>query len=161
LKEAADMSDAAMPAAEGNLCSATALRKASRRLTQLYDEALDPCGLRSTQYAILAELERRSKEPPTMRELAHALVMDRSSLGHNLRPLERDGLIALEESVEDRRRRHVVVTRVGKAKLRAARQLWQTAQDRFDEVFGKSEAAYLRATLLRIAGTERLARLRD
>ena len=55
-----------------------------------------------------------------MAELAHAMVMDRSALGHNLRPLERDGLIALQESEEDRRRRHVVLTPMGKAKLRDA-----------------------------------------
>ena len=89
------------------------MRKASRRLSQLYDDALAPSGLRTTQYAILSELERRSKKPPTMRELADAMVMDRSALGHNLRPLERDGLIALEESKEDRRRRHVVVGHKG------------------------------------------------
>ena len=53
-------------------CCATALRKASRRLTQLYDNALMPSGLRSTQYAILAELGRRADEPPTVQELASA-----------------------------------------------------------------------------------------
>jgi DNA-binding MarR family transcriptional regulator len=89
------------------------------------------------------------------------MVMDRSALGHNLRPLERDGLIALQESEEDRRRRHVALTPVGKAKIRDALTLWQTAQDRFVAVFGESEAESLRATLLRIAYDERLATLKD
>ena len=142
-------------------CIATAMRKASRRLSQLYDDALAPSGLRTTQYAILSELERRSKKPPTMRELADAMVMDRSALGHNLRPLERDGLIALEESKEDRRRRHVVVTAQGRAEHRKAKRLWQTAQGRFEEVYGRSQAADLRAILLTIAHEERLATLRD
>ena len=53
------------PAREVSPCNATAMRKASRRLTQLYDDALEPCGLRSTQFAILAELDRRSLEPST------------------------------------------------------------------------------------------------
>ena len=141
-------------------CNATAMRKASRRLTQLYDDALAPSGIRSTQFAILAELNRRSKQPPTMRELADALVMDRSALGHNLRPLERDELIALEESDDDRRRRHVILTPKGKAKFAAAKRLWQTAQDRFNNVFGRYRAAELRATLLGIAGDERLETLR-
>jgi len=127
------------------------MRKASRRLSQLYDVALAPSGLRVTQYALLSELERRSKKPPTMHELSDAMVMDRSALGHNLRPLERDGLIALEESKEDRRRRHVVITAQGRAKHREAKRLWQTAQGRFEEVYGKSEAADLRAILLAIA----------
>lgn len=142
-------------------CNGTAMRKASRRLTQLYDDALAQGGLRSTQFSILAELDRRSSAPPTMRDLADALVMDRSALGHNLRPLERDGLIALEESAEDRRRRHVVMTPQGKARFREAKRLWQTAQDRFNAVFGEAEAAKLRATLLGIAHNERLATLKD
>jgi DNA-binding MarR family transcriptional regulator len=137
------------------------MRKASRRLTQLYDDALEPSGLRSTQFAILAELDRRSSEPPTIRVLADALVMDRSALGHNLRPLERDKLIALDESSEDRRRRHVVMTPRGKAKFREAKRLWQSAQDCFADVFGRAQAAELRATLLAIAYDERLATLRD
>jgi DNA-binding MarR family transcriptional regulator len=155
------MSKDRKPAGEVSPCNATAMRKASRRLTQLYDDALEPCGLRSTQFAILAELNGRSLEPPTMRELADALVMDRSALGHNLRPLERDELIALDESEEDRRRRYVVMTPQGKAKFKEARRLWQTAQDRFNQVFGQSQATGLRATLLAIAYDERLATLGD
>jgi DNA-binding MarR family transcriptional regulator len=146
---------------EESSCIATAMRKASRRLTQLYDDALKPRGLRSTQYAILAELTRRPKEPPTMAELAQDLVMDRSALGHNLRPLERDGLIAFRESEEDRRRRHVILTPQGKTKFREAEQLWLIAQARFNQMFGESEAARLRATLLGIAHDERLAVLKD
>jgi DNA-binding MarR family transcriptional regulator len=96
-----------------------------------------------------------------MAELANALVMDRSALGHNLRPLEREGFIALIEGGEDRRRRHVRLTSQGEAKFREAIRLWQKAQDRFLEVFGTAEAARLRATLLGIAYDERLATLKD
>ncbi len=142
-------------------CNATALRKASRRLTQLYDAALEPTGLRSTQLAILAELADRSKDPPTLAELADALATDRSSLGHNLRPLERDGFIVLREAAADRRRRHIALTSKGKTKWREALRLWQVAQDRFEHVFGRSAAAALRATLLGIAHDERLASLKD
>jgi DNA-binding MarR family transcriptional regulator len=137
------------------------MRKASRRLTQLYDDALEASGLRSTQYTILAEVERRSGMPPTMAELAQALVMDRSALGHNLRPLERDGFVTLQASIKDRRRRHVVMTARGRVKLREAHRLWKTAQDRFGEVFGRNKAARLRETLLEIAHEERLAILAD
>jgi DNA-binding MarR family transcriptional regulator len=142
--------------ASARLCCATALRKASRRLTQLYDEALAESGLRSTQYAILAELVGRAKQSPTLQELADALVMDRSALGHNLRPLERDGLVVLREGSEDRRRRHIVITPRGKAKYGEARQLWQTAQDRFIAVFGERNTGALRASWLEIAHDSRL-----
>ena len=80
------MSQPPTPSGRTPECFATAARKASRRLTQFYDEALEPSGLRSTQYAILAELTR-SEEPPTLAELASTLVSDRSAVGHNLRPL--------------------------------------------------------------------------
>jgi hypothetical protein len=56
-------------------CNATTLRMASRRLTQLYDAALEPCGLRSTQLAILSELAHWSVDPPTLAELADALAI--------------------------------------------------------------------------------------
>lgn len=144
---------------EAGTCCATALRKASRRLTQLYDNALMPSGLRSTQFAILAEVCRRAGAPPSVQDLAAALVLDRSALGHNLRPLERDGLLALKKSPDDRRRRHVVLTRKGLARFEATKPLWQGAQERFTCSFGEKEAAMLRATLLTIAGDESLAAL--
>jgi DNA-binding MarR family transcriptional regulator len=142
-------------------CFAAAVRKASRRLTQLYDDALESCGLRSTQYAILAQLDARSDEPPTMAVLADALVIDRSALGHNLRPLERDGLLALVEGRQDRRQRHVVMTAKGKAKFGEARPLWKTAQKRFTDIYGADQGAALRANLLSIAYDERLGSLKD
>jgi DNA-binding MarR family transcriptional regulator len=95
-------------------CSATATRKATRRMTQLYDDALAPAGLRSTQYAIVDELHRKADAPPTLGELAETLVPDRSALGYNLRPLERDGLIALVAGDADRRLRRVVLTKIGR-----------------------------------------------
>lgn len=139
------------------MCCSTALRKATRRVTQLYDEALAPVGLRSTQYSILMELSRRASEAPTLQVLADALVMDRSALGHTLRPLERDSLLALQHGESDRRQRQVVLTRKGQALVARAQPLWQRAQDRFCEVFGEAEAAILRITLLDIAADERLS----
>lgn len=138
------------------LCNATAIRKASRRMTQFYDSALEPSGLRSTQLAILNQLVRASNEPMTIGELAAALVLDRSALGHNLRPLLRDGFVALQESDEDRRRSHVVATTLGRAKYREAYKLWQRAQKRFEASVGKSNAASLRKSMLDIAHSEQL-----
>lgn len=141
-------------------CNATALRKASRRLTQLYDDALEGSGLRSTQFAILVELQRWGEQPPTVAQLAAKLVMDRSALGHNLRPLEREGLLSLQQGSDDRRRRHVVLTAQGKAKVREAVRLWEGAQRRFNEIFGAARASQLRTTLFEIAFDERLGKLR-
>ena len=138
------------------VCNAAAVRKAARRVTQLYDDALRPTGLRLTQFSLLAAVDRREEAPPTLAELARAMVIDRSALGHNLRPLARDGLVALREGLKDRRERRIVLTGPGKAKLGEARALWRLAQDRFHEVFGPEEARALRAVLNGIAHDERL-----
>ena len=70
----------------GKGCSCTTLRKATRRISQLYDTALAPSGLKTTQRAILAQIGR--SEPTTVGELAGALVMDSGALAHTLKPLD-------------------------------------------------------------------------
>lgn len=138
-------------------CNSLAIRKVSRRITQIYDTALASCGLRSTQVHILGNLYARQKNPPTLNELAEAMVLDRSALGHNLRPLERDGLLELQENEQDRRQRHLVITRAGKIKLQEAFPLWVMAQERFASLYGENEMAELRKTLNRIAHDYRLS----
>ena len=140
------------------VCNCTALRMASRRVSQMYDVALAPAGLKTTQFAILSEIERRANDPPTMRELADAMVMDRSTLGQNLRPLERDRLVAWEPSDADRRRKLVILTEKGRAKRMQARSLWRAAQERFERAVGAAEAARLRGILLGIAASGELTR---
>jgi DNA-binding MarR family transcriptional regulator len=138
-------------------CTCGSLRKASRRISQFYDAALAPVGIKSTQFSILSEVERGSLDGPlTMCELATAMVMDRSTLGHNLRPLERDDLLSLKLALTDRRKRHVALTKKGKATLQRARRLWRNAEGRFESIFGKRHAADLRAVLLNIAGNDEL-----
>src|ERR1700728_2802498 len=105
-------------------CTCGSLRKASRRISQFYDAALAPIGIKSTQFSILAEVERGSAAGPvTMCALATAMVMHRSTLGHNLRPLERDELLSLTLAMSDRRKRYVALTKKGKATLQRARRL--------------------------------------
>lgn len=138
-------------------CIAAALRKASRRITQFYDTALAPAGLTVTQYSLLTELARRGKRVPTVTELAGAMVMDRSGLGHTLVPLERDGLIRLAVHSKDARARNVVLTVKGKERQRQATIFWARAQKRFSDIFGARQAARLHSALLAIAHDERLS----
>ncbi len=141
-------------------CTCGSLRRASRRISQLYDSALAPIGLKSTQYAILTEVERgSSRGTVTLCELAAAMVMDRSTLGHNLRPLQREELLVLRLSGGDRRKRHVELTTKGRALLQRARRLWRQAEGRFEKVFGKEPAAQLRTVLLGIANNRDLGSL--
>jgi DNA-binding MarR family transcriptional regulator len=137
-------------------CNCAALRKASRRMSQFYDAALAPCGLKSTQFAVLAEIERRAETPPTIRDLAERLVMDQSTIGQNLRPLEREGLISLVTDASDRRSRRVKLTKTGRAQLAKALPLWSSAQQRFEGGFGKRAAAELRTVLGTIARDQTL-----
>lgn len=140
-----------------NACTCGSLRKASRRVSQFYDTALAPVGIKSTQYSILSEVDRgRPSGPVSMRELATAMVMDRSTLGHNLKPLERDDLVVVRLAADDRRKRYVELTKKGRSMLRKARHLWGHAEGRFEKIFGKESAAELRAVLLNIAGNKEL-----
>lgn len=138
-------------APERGRCNCTALRKASRRLTQAYDAHLAPTGLKSTQFSILGEIGRSQGQSPSLRELAEALAMDASTLGQNLRPLERDEIVSIEADAEDRRRRCVKLTARGLSLLAAGRPLWAKAQAQFEAGFGEREAAELRALLAKIS----------
>ncbi len=133
-------------------CTCSALRMAARRLSQAYDAALAPEGLTVSQYAVLGNLARWDGEaPPTMTELAERLGLDRTTLAHNLRPLERDGLLAVLPDARDARLRRVAPTAEGLAKRERCLPLWRGAQDRFDRSFGVAESRALRASLLALA----------
>src|ERR1700739_3578166 len=115
---------------EPEICNCGALRQAARRVTKLYDNALAPIGLGINQYSILARLNRVG--PSTIQNLARLLVMDRSTLGHLLRPLEKRGFVKLEVSKQDRRSRMVALTQTGAAVVTKARPRWAAAQRRFE-----------------------------
>ena len=139
-------------------CNVSAAKKAARRLCLMYDTVLAPTGLKSTQYGILSELNSRGAALPTVRELAEELVMDRSTLGQNLRPLERDGLVTLLTDPKDRRNRLIALTRSGLGKFKEAAKYWKIAQDRFEATFGEQEATNLRSVLLAIAHNSKFAK---
>src|SRR5437870_3246305 len=83
----------ASPALEPAACNCLAVRQAARQVTQFYDRHLALEGLRATQYAILAKLARLG--PLSINELAAMMVMDRTTMGRALRPLDRDKLVAI------------------------------------------------------------------
>jgi DNA-binding MarR family transcriptional regulator len=126
-------------------CNCLVIRQAARHVTQLYDQLFAPVGLRATQFAILSRLRRQG--PMTINALAGLLVMDRTTLGRNILPLQRDGLIEVVASPADRRRRELRLTDAGLAKQEAALECWVVAQQRFEVVFGGERAAALRALL--------------
>jgi DNA-binding MarR family transcriptional regulator len=133
------------PFAEPANCNCLAVRQAARYITQFYDQYLAAAGLRTTQYGILAKL--KSHGPMSINELAAQLVMDRTTLGRNVRPLERDGLIAIEPDTADRRSRILHLTKAGHARFERAHKGWVEAQKQFEHVYGSKEASALRHKL--------------
>jgi DNA-binding MarR family transcriptional regulator len=126
-------------------CNCLAVRQAARQVTQFYDQFLAASGLRTTQFSMLAKLRRQG--PMTINTLAADLVMDRTTLGRNILPLERDGLFAVEKGRRDRRSKTLRLTDAGAARFRAATKEWARAQKQFEVAFGAERTVDLRALL--------------
>jgi DNA-binding MarR family transcriptional regulator len=118
----------------GHACACFNLRKAMRALSQLYDDALRPAGVRTTQFTLLNAI--RVEGPVTVRRLATAVVMDRTTLSRDLRPLERQGLVTVEPGA-DRRERKVNLTRKGAQIITQALPLWEQAQAQVAQGLGQ------------------------
>jgi DNA-binding MarR family transcriptional regulator len=106
-------------------CACSRLRRATRAVTQLYDDALAPIGLRVTQLSLLRTLQRRG----TLRigELADQNLLDRTALSRNLDPLAERNLVAIVPG-RDARTREVTLTRQGIAAIAAAAPHWEKVQ---------------------------------
>jgi len=133
-------------------CNCLALRQAARHVTRFYDQYLASTGLRTTQFSILAKL--KGLGPTTINALARELVMDRTTLGRTMLPLERDGLIAIKDGILDRRSKELALTKAGTERLQRAAKLWIEAQKVFTERFGARRAADLRGLLGEVVSCE-------
>jgi DNA-binding MarR family transcriptional regulator len=132
-------------------CNCTAGRTAARYLTAIYDKALAPVRLRTTQLSVLRRTALLGRT--TITALAREIAMDRTTLAANLKPLEREGLLLVRPSATDGRARSIEITEAGLARLEQAVPLWQDAQDRFESAFGPQEAERLRTALLAVLDT--------
>jgi DNA-binding MarR family transcriptional regulator len=135
------------PALDSTECNCLALRQAARHVSQIYDGYLATEGLKGTQYSILSKLNRLG--PQSINELAKSLVMDRTTLGRAVRPLERDKLLTIGAG-DDGRTRRLKLTPAGQAKLKSAMIKWREAQKEFELAFGVPEAADMRSILRRV-----------
>ena len=135
------------PSLEPADCNCQALRQAARRVTQAYDAHLASVGLKTTQYSILAKLNRLG--PLAINELAKLMVMDRTTLGRAIKPLERDKLLTIGGD-DDGRVRRLQLTSAGQARLKAGTAKWREAQKEFELTYGVPESAGLRTALQRV-----------
>ncbi|WP_426440640.1 MarR family winged helix-turn-helix transcriptional regulator [Bradyrhizobium genosp. P] len=131
-------------------CNCNEVRRAARHLSRFYDMALAPVGLRATQHTLLRHLADFG--PSTMAQLAQRMAMDRATMGHNLRPLERDGLLKIAIDDNDRRSRAVSITSLGRERLRQARPFWRQAQSTFEAAVGV-DVGKIHALMERIVNT--------
>ena len=110
----------------GNKCACYNLRRASRLVTQKYDQALRPAGLTANQFSIL--MAAYNQDGLAILKLAKILGMERTTLTRNVAILERLGFVGIN-SGRDRRQRRVTITTKGKDVLKQALPLWQDVQE--------------------------------
>ena len=132
------------PALPSPACACGRLRRATRALTQLYDDAMAPAELRVTQFSLLRTLARSG--PMRISELAAAQLLDRTALSRNLDPLVERGLVEIAAG-RDARTREIELTRAGRAALRAAMPCWERAQKQVAKRLGTAKLEALIAML--------------
>ncbi|MEO4002147.1 MarR family winged helix-turn-helix transcriptional regulator [Mesorhizobium sp. CAU 1732] len=133
-------------------CTCASMRKATRITAQLYDRLLEPSGLTTAQFSLLAALYYADAVPMT--RLAEKLVLDRSTLTRTLAPLEREGLVEVRPGA-DRRVRVVAISVRGLERLIGALPYWQEAQERLQSNLGDTEWAALRRSLQFVTSASR------
>lgn len=130
-------------------CCCFNLRKVTRAITQHYDRYLEPAGIRATQFTLLVALNSTSAK--TLTEIAESLVMDRTTLTRNLKPLEKLGLIASTHTM-DKRSKAYVLTEKGKEVVDRGIPLWQEAQRTVVGVLGEDRYRALLGELDQVVG---------
>lgn len=118
-------------------CACLHVRRADRRLSQVYDRALRPVGIRSTQYGMLrcvAELA-----DPFISDIGRVLNMDQTTVTRNIEKLEKSGLVLTRQHPGDPRKKLVELSPAGNAALAAGRPLWEAAQQRILSAMGEED----------------------
>ncbi|ACL61224.1 transcriptional regulator, MarR family [Methylobacterium nodulans ORS 2060] len=136
-------------------CTNNALRRATRQLGALYDEAFAPTGLKGTQLLLMWRIAELGGEGgPTILSLSEQLAVGISALTHALRPLVRDGLVELRPDAQDRRSKRATLTALGRKRLDEGILLWSAANRRVETLLGPASAQVLRAIADQVASEE-------
>ncbi|MEP3245923.1 MAG: MarR family winged helix-turn-helix transcriptional regulator [Sneathiella sp.] len=154
--EAMDMSFQSTMPLVNESCICLAMRRATRQVSRLYDESLAPYGLTIGQLGILGMITSRTNERggPSVQELADAFDMDQSAMSRTLKPLLRDGLIIDGKPAEDRRRRTLALTSIGRDRMEAASKAWTDIQQHLLQTLGSTEFEQLLTLLERFGRTD-------
>ncbi|EHK74295.1 regulatory protein [Sinorhizobium meliloti CCNWSX0020] len=126
-------------------CYCSMLRLATRRIGSVYDRALAPVGINIAQFSLLRTIQRR--QPVSLTELARSVELDRSTLGRNVRVLERLGLAARDRGKDDHREAAVKLTARGVDILQQAVPLWEDCQRKIETQLGPVKVTALQEIL--------------
>lgn len=129
------------------------LRKASRRVSQIYDRSLEQAGMTVTQYGLLGYILKY--DGIGIGALAEKLIMDPTTLTRSLRPLQARRLVVLAADPRDRRARRLHLTAAGRTAFEDAKPAWARAQRQIEQALGPAATPALNAALDRVL--ERLA----
>jgi DNA-binding MarR family transcriptional regulator len=119
----------------------------SRVVTQMYDQALKPAGLKITQFGILRLLA--AFPGMTTGAIAEALVMDSTTLTRTLKIIHDSGWIEVVPG-EDRRERHWSITAAGTARIQEALPLWKKVQKEFVQMVSESDMDVFTRTMYQL-----------
>lgn len=128
-------------------CYCGSIRQASRVVTQMYDQALKPAGLKVTQFGILRLLA--AYPGMTTGAMADALVMDSTTLTRTLKIIHDSGWIEVTPG-EDRRERHWSITKAGEERVQEALPLWKKVQKEFAQMVSDVEMDVLTRTIFQL-----------
>ena len=130
-------------------CLCGNLRRAGRLVTKVYDDRLQPIGIKVTQYTLLLAIQRIG--PVTITALAEEVILERTSCTRNLKILEAKQLIRFQPG-QDKRMKQVALTAGGEEKIKEARPLWEAAQKAVFREIGESSSLALLRELTRMIG---------
>ena len=133
------------------------LRKVTRAVTQFYDRHLESADIRATQFTLLLTLT--SSAGKTLTKMAEGLVMDRTTLTRNLKPLEKTGLITTQK-LPDKRTKGYVLTEKGRMAIEKGVPLWKKAQQHVVGQLGEDRYKRLLIELNAVRGLQRLPKRR-
>lgn len=143
-----------MPADVPIGCACASLRRASRAVTQLYEDALRGSGIRVTQFTLLQVLDRRGEKRQS--DLDDFLALDSTTLSRSLKPLEANGWIRSRPG-DDRRERYWSITKAGRAELERHKPRWAAVQQRLKEKLGDERWTAMLSELAVVAGAAQAA----
>jgi DNA-binding MarR family transcriptional regulator len=117
-------------------CLCLHVQRAARTLARRFDDALRPLGLTNGQFSLLMSLNRPA--PPTMKDVADVLAMDRTTLTAALKPLAHRKLVRIAVDKEDRRSRRLILTDAGETLLAAAVPIWKREHAKIERALARS-----------------------